>query len=216
MEYKTNPTLRFPEYGRNIQLLIDYTVNIEDPVDQEKSTQSIIYTMALLNPQLRENPDYKHILWDHLSIMSDYKLAKYSPFGAPDPEVIDSKPEPVECSTDPMKYPQFGRIVEDLIAKCRSIEDPERRNALMVTISNHIKKSYMIWNKENINDEVIFNVLKEITEGELEVTDEALKLIDGREFMKPKNRNNQQNNRNNNNRRYNNNNNNNRRYNNYK
>ncbi|MCQ2251100.1 MAG: DUF4290 domain-containing protein [Bacteroidales bacterium] len=211
MEYISNPTLRFPEYGRNIQLLIDYTVRLEDPDDQEKSAKAIITTMGNLTPQIKENPDYKHILWDHLSIMSDYKLAKYSPYGAPDPELTDSKPEPIIPDTDPMKHPTFGRIIERLIEKCKTIEDLDRRNVLIETITNHMKKSYVVWNKEDINDEVIFKVLKEITEGELEVTDENLKLINAHDFMKSKYKLNQQNNyrnqMNNNRGRFNNNNN---------
>lgn len=186
--------MRFPEYGRNIQLLIDYTVKLEDPADQEKSTKAIVQTMGFLNPQVRENPDYKHILWDHLAIMSDFKLAKYSPYPAPEPDILDSKPEPVEIDTDPMKYPTFGRIVEHLIEKCKTIEDPDRRNVLIETITNHMKKSYLVWNKEDLPDEVIFKMLKEITEGELEVTDEDLKLINAHDFMKAKCRPNIQNN----------------------
>ncbi len=187
--------MRFPEYGRNIQLLINYAINIEDPVDQEKSTKAIVKTMGFLNPQVRENPDYNHILWDHLCIMSDFKLAKYSPFGAPECDPLNStKPEPVEIDTVPMKYPTFGRIIEHLIEKCKTIEDPDRRNVLIETITNHMKKSYVVWNKEDINDEVIFKVLKEITEGELEVTDEDLKLINAHDFMKAKYKPNMQNN----------------------
>lgn len=213
MEYNTSHTaMRFPEYGRNIQLLIDYAIGIEDPVDQEKSTKAIVATMGSLNPQVRENPDYKHILWDHLCIMSDFKLAKHSPFPVPEVEALNSKPEPIEIDTDPMKYPTFGRIIEHLIEKCKTIDDPELKNSFIEAITNHMKKSYLLWNKENINDEVIFKVLKEISEGELEVTDENLTLVSASEFMKPKNkvqqnyRNNQQNNRgrfnNNQNRRY--------------
>ncbi len=194
MEYISNPTLRFPEYGRNIQLLIDYTVGLADPVDQEKSTKAIVQTMGFLNPQVRENPDYRHILWDHLAIMSDFKLAKYSPFPAPEADNLNSKPEPVEIDTDPMKYPTFGRIVEHLIEKCKTIEDPDRRNVLIETITNHMKKSYLVWNKEDLPDEVIFKMLKEITEGELEVTDEDLKLINAHDFMKAKYKPNMQNN----------------------
>ncbi len=190
--------MRFPEYGRNIQLLIDYAIGIEDPVDQEKSTKAIVATMGSLNPQVRENPDYKHILWDHLCIMSDFKLAKHSPFPVPESDTLNStKPEPVEIDTDPMKYPTFGRIIERLIEKCKTIEDPDRRNTLIETITNHMKKSYVVWNKEDINDEVIFKVLKDITEGELEVTDEDLKLINAHDFMKSKYKVNQQNYRNN-------------------
>jgi len=217
MEYNTsNETLQFPEYGRNVKLMIDYTVALQDPVDQRKSANAIITVMGCLNPQLRENPDYKHILWDHLAIMSDYKLAKYSPFPAPLRDTLNAKPESVPSYFGDMKFPTFGRIIEYLIEKAITIDDPDRRDNLIKTITNHMKKTYLIWNKEDVKDEVIFNVLEEISEGKLSVTDEGLKLIDSADFMKAKyvrnNQNNRNNNRNNQNNRNNNNGNQNRRY----
>ena len=217
MEYNTsNETLQFPEYGRNVKLMIDYTVALQDPVDQRKSANAIITVMGCLNPQIKENPDYKHILWDHLAIMSDYKLAKYSPFPVPLRDTLNAKPLPVPAYFGDMKFPTFGRIIEYLIEKAVSIDDPDRRDNLIKTITNHMKKTYLIWNKEDVKDEVIFNVLEEISEGRLSVTDEGLKLIDSADFMKAKyvrnNQNNRNNNRNNQNNRNNNNGTQNRRY----
>ncbi|MBR6278163.1 MAG: DUF4290 domain-containing protein [Bacteroidales bacterium] len=199
MEYNTSrKSLAFPEYGRNVQMLIDYAVNLTDPIDKEKSVKAIISIMGNLNPQLRDNhPDFKHILWDHLAIMSDFKLTQFSPYPIPNKENLYSKPSPVFRYEKDMKYPIFGRIIEGLMNKCKTIDDPVRKNEMIKTITNHMKKSYVLWNKENINDEVIFKVLKEISEGELEVRDEGLKLIDGRDFMKSKSRQNAQNNQNN-------------------
>ena len=222
MEYNTSrSTLAFPEYGRNVQLLVDYAVSLKDESDREKSVKAIIAVMGNLKPQLRDNPDFKHLLWDHLAIMSDFQLAKYSPYPIPDKDNLHSKPSPIERYENDMKYPVFGRIVEKLMEKCKNISNPVRRNEMIRTITNHMKKSYVLWNKENINDEVVFKVLKEISGGELQVTDDDLKLIDGKEFMKAKTRNSNQNNqgfqsRNNssrgNSQNHSNNNNNNRRY----
>ena len=198
MEYNTErKTMPFPEYGRNVQMLVDYVVNIKDPVEKEKSVRAVVAVMGNLNPQLRDNPDFKHLLWDHLAIMSDFRLAQYSPYPVPDKTNLRSKPYPVERYEQDMKYPIFGRIIEKLMDKCRHITDPDRKNELIKTITNHMKKSYVLWNKENINDEVVFKVLKEISGGELEVQDEDLKLIDGRDFMKSKTRQNNLNNLNN-------------------
>ncbi|MBQ3655598.1 MAG: DUF4290 domain-containing protein [Bacteroidales bacterium] len=195
MEYNTSrKPLAFPEYGRNVQKLVDYAVSLDEGPDKEKSVKAIVAVMGNLNPQLRDNPDFKHLLWDHLAIMSDFKLAKYSPYPVPDKNNLHSKPAPVERYEKDMKYPVFGRIIEKLMEKCKNIEDEDRRNELIKTITNHMKKSYVLWNKENINDEVVFKVLKEISGGELEVQDEDLKLIDGRDFMKAKVRPNNQNN----------------------
>jgi predicted small metal-binding protein len=195
MEYNTSrKTLAFPEYGRNVQMLVDYAVALTDPADKEKSVKAIIAVMGNLNPQLRDNPDFKHLLWDHLAIMSDFKLAQYSPYPVPDKDNLYSKPSPVERYEKDMKYPVFGRIIEKLMEKCKNMEDADRKNELIKTITNHMKKSYVLWNKENINDEVVFKVLKEISGGELEVQDEDLKLIDGRDFMKAKARPNNPNN----------------------
>ena len=187
----------FPEYGRNVQMLVDYVVNIKDPVEREKSVKAVITVMGNLNPQLRDNPDFKHLLWDHLAIMSDFRLAEYSPYPVPDKANLHSKPSPIERYEKDMKYPIFGRIIERLMEKCKNIDDADRKNELIKTITNHMKKSFVLWNKENINDEVIFKVLKEISGGELEVQDEDLKLIDGRDFMKSKSRQNNQSNQNN-------------------
>ena len=195
MEYNTvRKPLAFPEYGRNVQKLVDYAVSLEEGPDKEKSVKVIVAVMGNLNPQLRDNPDFKHLLWDHLAIMSDFKLAKYSPYPVPDKNNLYSKPSPVERYEKDMKYPVFGRIIEKLMEKCKNIDDEDRRNELIKTITNHMKRSYVLWNKENINDEVVFKVLKEISGGELEVQDEDLKLIDGRDFMKAKARPNNQNN----------------------
>lgn len=207
MEYNTSrKNMPCPEYGRNVQMLVDYACNITDPVDRKKSVMAIIAVMGNLNPQLRDNPDFKHILWDHLAIMSDFRLAEYSPYPIPDKDNLHGKPAPIERYDKDMKYPTFGRIIENLMDKAKTIDDPERRNIMIKNITNHMKKSYLLWNKENINDEVIFSVLKEISRGELEVSEQGLKLIDGRDFMKSKSRQNNNNNNNNNGRRNNNNN----------
>lgn len=218
MEYNTSKEpLLFPEYGRNVQLMIEYAVALTDRADKEKSVRAIVNVMGCLNPQLRDNPDFKHILWDHLVIMSDFRLAEFSPYPLPQRDSLYAKPQPVEFYFGDMKYPTFGRIIERLMEKAKTIDNPERRSELIKTITNHMKKSYLLWNKENINDEVIFKVLKEISEGELEVTDGDLKLIDSQDFMKAKYNRTNQNNQNNRNNRNNQNNRNNRRFfNNYK
>ncbi|MCQ2975651.1 MAG: DUF4290 domain-containing protein [Bacteroidales bacterium] len=200
MEYNTGrKKLACPEYGRNIQLLIDYAQTIENPIEQDRFVREIITIMGNMNPHLRDVPDFKHKLWDHLAIMSDFKLPKNSPYPMPERDNLSTKPIKVEYSGGEMMYPEYGRIIEKLIKKAITIDDPDRQNELKKTISNHIKKANLLWGKD-ISDEAIFKILKDISQGQLEVQEGIGKLIDGQDFInKNKSRNNNRNNNNRNN-----------------
>lgn len=192
MEYNTSrKRMAFPEYGRNIQLLIDYAQTIEDTERQDVVVQSIITIMGNMNPHLRDVADFKHKLWDHLAIMSDFTLPKNSPYAPPSREQLHTKPSKVDYAGGELKHRHFGRIIETLIQKAETIEDPVRKHNLIKTITNHMKKSYILWNKENVSDEVIFDALKDISNGKLEVKDTNFKLVDCEDFItktNPKNK----------------------------
>ncbi len=193
MEYNTSrKKMAFPEYGRNIQLLIDYAQTIKNPERQDVVVQSIITIMGNMNPHLRDVPDFKHKLWDHLAIMSDFNLPRNSPYPKPTREELYTKPAKVEYVAGEIKHRHFGRIVETLIQKAETINDPERKHNLIKTITNHMKKSYILWNKENVSDEVIFDALKDISNGKLEVLDTNFKLVDCDDFITKSNQKNKQ------------------------
>ena len=183
MDYNTSrKKLACPEYGRNIQLLVDYAKTIKDPEELDRTVKAIIQIMGSMNPQLRDIPDFKHKLWDHLNIMADYELNIKSPYPAPEKEDLDAKPAKLEYNGGELLYPEYGRIIEKLIKKAITIKDPARQNELNRTISNHIKKTNLLWGKE-ISDEDIFHILKDISNGQLQVQENIGKLIDGQGFI---------------------------------
>ena len=188
MEYnKTRKKLAIPEYGRNIQLLIDDLFNIKDQDQLDRAVKAVITIMGNMNPHLRDVPDFKHKLWDHLAIMSDFKLNFNSPYPMPQPKDLNSKLARIPYNDGEIKHKHFGRIVENLIKKAEEITDEDARRELIKAITNHMKKSYLMWNKENVSDEVIFEALKDMSHGKLTVEEsDDIKLFDSQDFITPK------------------------------
>jgi len=169
MEYNTQKNrLILPEYGRNVQKLVEYALTIEDRAKRNIAAQEIITILGSMNPHLRDINDFKHKLWDHLALMSDFQMEIDSPFPTPKPETFVSKPKTLEYHSKEIKYRHFGRIIEKLILHATEIEDQEKKNALIEVISNHMKKSYLMWNKEVVADELIFDSLRDLSKGKLE------------------------------------------------
>jgi len=169
MEYNTEKNrLILPEYGRNVQKLVELALTIEDRDKRNIAAQEIITILGSMNPHLRDINDFKHKLWDHLALMSDFKMDIDSPFPTPKPETFASKPKTLGYNNKEIKYRHFGRIIEKLILHATEIEDPEKKSALIEVISNHMKKSYLMWNKEVVADELIFDSLRDLSKGKLE------------------------------------------------
>lgn len=177
LEYNTDRShLAIPEYGRHIQKMIEQTVDIEDPEKRLKNAESIIAVMGNLNPHLRDVPDFQHKLWDQLYIMSDFKLEIDTPFPMPSKEDVYKSPEPLEYPQNHPKYRFYGNNIKRMIDEAVEWEDGEKKEALILTIANHMKKCYLNWNKDTVKDEVIFNHLYELSDGEINLneTDEDL------------------------------------------
>ncbi len=177
LEYNTDRShLAIPEYGRHIQKMIEQTVEIEDPEKRLKNAESIIAVMGNLNPHLRDVPDFQHKLWDQLYIMSDFKLEIDTPFPMPSKEDVYKSPEPLEYPQNHPKYRFYGNNIKRMIDEAVEWEDGEKKEALILTIANHMKKCYLNWNKDTVKDEVIFNHLYELSDGEINLneTDEDL------------------------------------------
>ncbi len=171
MEYNTSRKhLAIPEYGRHIQKMIDHAVALENKEERNKAVQTVIDIMSNLNtPNVRDVADFKQKLWNHLHIMSDFQLDVDSPYEKPVKEVLNKKPERLSYSDKDIAYKHYGRTIELLIEKVISIEDEEKKNSLVEVIANHMKKSYVHWNKNYVNDDVIIAQLKEISKGKLNV-----------------------------------------------
>lgn len=158
MDYNTQKKkLLLPEYGRNIQKMVDHIMAIEDRVERTRAAKTVIDVMGNLYPHLRDVPDFRHKLWDHLAIMSEFKLDIDTPYPLPSMEKIREKPEKLTYNTNRIRYRHYGKSVEKLIEKIRETEDPEQKRALIVLTANHMKKSFLTWNKDTVEDEQIYN-----------------------------------------------------------
>ena len=171
-----------PEYGRNIQKMVEYTVKIEDREERNKAAHAIIAIMGNLNPHLRDVADFKHKLWDHLFIISDFKLDIDSPYEKPTPEVLFEKPKPVPYSEYDIKYKHYGKIIELLIKQASNFEEGEEKDVLIKLIANHMKKCYLTWNREVVSDELIFEDLLKLSGGTLKIPAD-LKLSESRDIL---------------------------------
>ena len=141
MNYNTQrKKLAIPEYGRNIQGLVDYAMTIEDREKRNSFVNIIINAMAQVNPSVKETSNYKHKLWDHLFIMSDYKLDVDSPFPKPIPEEVESKPERLNYKSSFIRFRPYGKIIENMIDKIIDMPEGEEKKTLIEMIAQHLKK----------------------------------------------------------------------------
>jgi hypothetical protein len=190
MEYNTQlPHLQIPEYGRNIQIMIDHCITIEDRDERNRCARAIIQIMGQLNPHLRDIADFTHKLWDHLFLISKFKLDVDSPYPRPNAETFTTKPKVVPYPANKIRYKHYGKTIERIIDVAKTYEEGAEKRELSRLIANHLKKSYVNWNKDSVTDDVIFKQFKEMTNNEL-IIDENSALTHANE-LKNKNHNNQ-------------------------
>ncbi len=170
MEYNTSRSkMNISEYGRNIQKMIEYAITVEDKEKRNKLARNIINVMGQLNPHLRDVSDFKHKLWDHLFIMSDFKLDVDSPYPKPSPEVLTRKPEKLKYSSNDITYKHYGRHIERMIEKACELPEGQEKDALTKLIANHMKKSYLTWSRETVSDDEIAEHLSKLSGGKLKL-----------------------------------------------
>ena len=202
MQYNTQQKrMPLPEYGRSIQNMVDHALTIEDRAERQRCANTIINIMGGMFPHLRDVPDFKHKLWDHLAIMSDFKLDIDYPFEVIPKNNLDAKPEPVPYPCTKIRYRHYGRTLEVLIQKACEFPEGDEKQNLVALICNHMKKDYMTWNKDTVDDRKIADDLYELSGGKLQMTDEILKLMAERIdlYYRPTKANNPNNNNNRNN-----------------
>ena len=171
MEYDYNSQrtkMVLPEYGRNIQKMVEYAVQIEDKEERNKAARAIIAIMGNLNPHLRD--------------VTDFKLDIDSPYEKPTPEILFEKPKQVPYKDYDIRYKHYGKIIELLIKEASEFKEGEERNALIRLIANHMKKCYVTWNRDVVDDKSIFEDLKTLSGGKIVVGDD-LKLADTRDIL---------------------------------
>ena len=171
MEYNTNRAkLLMPEYGRNIQMMVEYCKSLPSKEERNEVAKTIVEFMGQRNPHLRDEENYKHKLWDHLYILADYDLDVDAPYPFPTREELDQKPNRMDYPSFDNEYKFYGKSILQLIDRAIELEEGEEKEALIQVIANNMKKSYNVYNKEHVQDEVIFRHLKELSQDKLDLT----------------------------------------------
>ncbi|MBC8754002.1 DUF4290 domain-containing protein [Kordia sp. YSTF-M3] len=187
LEYNTErKRLIIPEYGRHIQKMINQALDTEDDVERNKIAKSIIGVMGNMQPHLRDVPDFQHKLWDQLFIMADFALDVDSPYPKPSREVLQERPEPLGYPQNFPKYRFYGNNIKRMIDVANSWEDGEKKEALEYAIANHMKKCYLNWNKDTVDDYVIFRHLLVLSNGEIDLAAREEDLSDASSLLKQK------------------------------
>ena len=190
LQYNTKRTqLIIPEYGRHVQLMINQILETQDREERNKMARAVIGIMGNMNPHLRDVPDFQHKLWDQLFIMSNFQLDVDSPFEKPQQEVLEQKPDRLAYPQRNPKYRFYGNNIKSMIDVAMNWEDGDLKNALVYNIANHMKKCFLNWNKDTVQDEVILNHLLELSDNKLKVREEDLPLTDASEFLKIRSKN---------------------------
>jgi len=169
-DYNTTRTeLILAEYGRNVQNMVKYIIDLPDREERNKYAQAVIDLMGFLNPHLRDVADFKHKLWDHLHIISGYKIDVDSPYPKPTPEQALIRPQHIGYPHKRIAFKHYGKSIEQLIEKAKGVEDPAARTEMAQNIANFMKVCYVAWNKDNVADETILKNLRDLSGGELKL-----------------------------------------------
>jgi len=175
----TRPKLILAEYGRNVQNMVDYICTLPTKEERNRHAQVVIDMMGFLNPHLRDVADFKHKLWDHLHIISDFKIDVDSPYPAPDKDTIHPKPELLDYPQHRIRFKHYGHTIETMIERAKMINDPEKKQNMTLAIANFMKMAYLTWNKDSVEDEAILADLRELSGGELQLpSDVTLTKLD--------------------------------------
>lgn len=185
-DYNTSrEKLILAEYGRNVQNMVEYIVALPTKEERNRYAQVVIDMMGFLNPHLRDVPDFKHKLWDHLQIISKFKIDVDSPYPSPTAEEISFRPEVLSYPQKRIKIKHYGHTVELMIKRAKEITEDDKKQHMVNSIANFMKMAYVVWNKDHVSDEQIISDLKELSNGELDVSNVVLNKVD----LKPANTN---------------------------
>lgn len=171
-------TLHIPEYGRNVQKMVDYLKTIEDRQKRNEQARAIIKVMEIINPAVHHQDDYEHKLWDHLHIISGFDLDVDSPYPAPAPESLHQQPLPVPLNKKPLKATHYGRNIENMINLVAEKEDGDEKTAMIRTLAMYMRQQYLIWNKDTVTDETILQDIVRLSDGRITIP-EGLQLSKG-------------------------------------
>jgi hypothetical protein len=174
--------LVLPEYGRTIFNMVQFCKSVKDRDLRNKIAREVITIMGGMFPHLRDVPDFKHKLWDHLFIMADFDLDIDSPYTKPEPWSLYEKPKRIPYPQSEIQLRHYGKIMEQMIAKAIQFEEGDKKQILIEQLANHMKKSFLTWNRESVDDEQVIEDMKGLSAGKILIPE--IKLIDSKDFPK--------------------------------
>ncbi|MDH8700803.1 hypothetical protein M2138_000134 [Dysgonomonadaceae bacterium PH5-43] len=190
LKYNTKKKrLALPEYGRNIQNMVDYCVSIADREDRTRCANTIINIMGNMFPHLRDVNDFKHILWDHLAIMSKFALDIDYPYEVIKEDEMYLRPNKIPYTQGRIAYKHYGKNLEVMIKRATEYPEGEEKDYLIGLLANHMKKSFLTWNKEVVEDQKIFDDLDYLSQGRIRLNEEEHKLTESKDILSKKNKN---------------------------
>lgn len=174
MDYNTQrEKLMMPEYGRHVQEMINYVKNLPDKEKRNEQIQAVVAVMGTLNPQLRDINDFKHKLWDHVQIISDFQIDIDSPYPTPTKETLHTRPDPIPLQKTPIKAAHYGRNIQNMIEVIAAREDDEVKTYMIKTLASYMKQQYLIWNKDSVSEETIFKDIYQLSDGRITVPEDV-------------------------------------------
>lgn len=184
MEYNTQRRrLPLPEYGRSVQNMVDHALTIEDRRERQRCADTIINIMGGMFPALRDTPDFRRKLWDHLAIMSGFRLDVDYPCGVTRKDSLAHKPDPVPYTQGSVRYRHYGRILQDMAKEAAALPDEPQRKVLACQLAHYMRKSYVSWNKDGVDPRKILDDLREYSGGVISLTPDEAHLVESRQYV---------------------------------
>lgn len=179
--------LYIPEYGRNVQKMVNYLKTIEDRDKRNEQARAIIKVMEILNPSVHLEEDFEHKLWDHLYIISGFDLDIDAPYPMPAPDSLNQKPEPVPMCNKPIRATHYGRNIENIIDLIAEKEDGEVKTAMIRQLAVYMRQQYLIWNKDTVADETVFQDIEKLSDYRIKVPEglQLTRIESGTSFVRP-------------------------------
>ena len=170
LDYNTQrEKLVMPEYGREIQKMVDYAIGLDSKAERQRCAQAIVKMMETKVPQLRDNADYRQTLWDHLYLMSHKELDIDWPFDVTAAEKLHDKPQPIPLPKDHIKLRHYGKLIEELFEKLKTMPAGEERDMLTYYTANQMKRDLTTWGHGSMDDEKVANDLAYYTDGVIQL-----------------------------------------------
>ena len=179
--------LYIPEYGRNVQKMVEYIKTIEDREKRNEQARAVIKVMEIINPAVKLQENFEHKLWDHLHIISGFSLDVDSPYPVPAPECLHEKPLPVPIEKRPIKATHYGRNIENIIDLIAQTDDGDVKTEMIRTLAIYMRQQYLIWNKDTVSDQTIFQDIVKLSDGRVTIPEglELNKVDSNANFSRP-------------------------------